>query len=503
MQVLLMTVPVLLPLASGCFMLAFRAGKEASAGKKQERMRLLFMEAVVITTSLFVWGLILSGKGKEGDAVLFYLAGRDLKVFFRLDGAGCVFAGLVSFLWPFATLYASEYMEGEERQKSFFAFYTMAYGVTLGIAFSGNLVTLYLFYELLTLVTFPLVLHYRTRESRNASRKYLYYSIGGAAFAFMGLVFILIYGNTADFILGGVLNRAVPGFRVNTILFMYVLAFFGFGVKAALFPVHGWLPKASVAPTPVTALLHAVAVVKSGAFAILRLTYYSYGADFIRGTWAHYVVLAAVLITIVYGSTMAVREAHLKRRLAYSTISNLSYVLLGAVMMNPLGLAAALVHMVFHAIMKICAFFCAGAVMHKTGKNFVYELGGMGRQMPVTFTCFTAAGLSLMGIPLFAGFISKWNLAGAAVSAGGVIGVLSVSVLLYSALMTGIYMLTVTVRVLFPNAGEKAASPVKRTEPGWRMLAPMALFAVLLVVFGLYSGPIVRFIMEVAEGVTV
>jgi formate hydrogenlyase subunit 3/multisubunit Na+/H+ antiporter MnhD subunit len=499
MRLVFVTAPVLLPLLGGLFMLVSPSGKSGKAG---EQRRLLYMEAVVLTASALVWALILTREEGEREAVLFYLAGNDLKVFFRLDGAGVVFAGLVSFLWPFATLYASEYMEGDERQKSFFAFYTMTYGVTLGIAFAGNLVTLYLFYELLTLVTFPLVLHYRNRESRAASRKYLYYSIGGAAFAFMGLVFILIYGNTADFILGGVLNRGVSGFHTNTILFMYVLAFFGFGVKAALFPVHGWLPKASVAPTPVTALLHAVAVVKSGAFAILRLTYYSYGADFIRGTWAHYVVLAAVLVTIAYGSTMAVREAHLKRRLAYSTISNLSYVLFGVVMMNPLGMAAALVHMVFHALMKICAFFCAGAIMHKTGKNYVYELGGLGRQMPVTFTCFTVAGLSLMGIPLFAGFISKWNLAQSA-AAGGAPGVAAVAVLLYSALMTGIYMLTVTVRALFPNAGEREVSPVKRTEPGWRMLAPMVLFAGLLVVFGLYSGPLVRFIMEVAEGVVV
>lgn len=497
-----MTVPVFLPLAGGFFLLAFPAGRKAVSEKKQERNRLLFMEAVVLVSSLLVWALILSGRGAQ-ETVLFYLAGNDLKVFFRLDGAGCVFAGLVSFLWPFATLYASEYMEGEERQKSFFAFYTMAYGVTLGIAFAGNLVTLYLFYEILTLVTFPLVLHYRNRESRAASRKYLYYSIGGAAFAFMGLVFILIYGNTADFILGGVLNRGVPGFHTNTILFMYVLAFFGFGVKAALFPVHGWLPKASVAPTPVTALLHAVAVVKSGAFAILRLTYYSYGADFVRGTWAHVVVLTAVLITIVYGSTMAVREAHFKRRLAYSTISNLSYVLFGVVMMNPLGLAASLLHMVFHALMKICAFFCAGAVMHKTGKQYVYELSNMGKQMPVTFACFTIAGLSLTGIPLFAGFISKWSLAQAAVSTGGAVGIIAVCVLLYSALMTGIYMLTVTVRVIFPGGKEKCSVPAKVDEAGWRMLIPMVLFAVLLVVLGVYSGPLVRFITGVAEGVTV
>lgn len=185
---------------------------------------------------------------------------------------------------------------------------------------------------------------------------------------------------------GGILNLSSANSRKNTLLFVYVLAFFGFGVKAALFPCHGWLPRATVAPTPVTALLHAVAVVKSGAFAILRMTYFGFGTQFLRGSWAQWVVMGAAMLTILYGSTMAVKEIHWKRRLAYSTISNLSYILLAASMMSPLGLAAALSHLAVHAMMKICSFFCAGAVMHQTGKTYIDELDGMGRKMPVTFS---------------------------------------------------------------------------------------------------------------------
>ena len=226
---------------------------------------------------------------------------------------GMVFAGLVSALWPFATLYAFEYMTKEEHEKIFFLLYTMTYGITLGIALSANLLTMYFFYELLTLVTVPLVMHTLTREAILASRKYLYYSLGGAAFAFIGLIMIIIYGTTTDFILGGVLDLTKIGGRTNVLLFVYVMAFLGFGVKAAVFPFNSWLPQAGVAPTPVTALLHAVAVVKSGAFAIIRLTYYSFGVDFLKGTWAQTTVMLVVMFTIVYGCSRAVKETHLKK----------------------------------------------------------------------------------------------------------------------------------------------------------------------------------------------
>ena len=487
----ILIVPVLLPIIAGIWMIVFKPKKKSYSP--------LFIEGIVLLNSILVWVIIFTGMGRDQGAIFFRLT-YELAVYFRLDGAGMIFAGLVSFLWPLATLYSFEYMEHGEHKRSFFALYTMTYGVTLGIAMAGNLVTLYVFYEMLTLVTFPLVLHDRTREARRASRMYLYFSIGGAACAFMGLVFVLLAGATTDFTLGGVINMANLRIALNEniLLAMYVLAFFGFGVKAAIVPVQKWLPAASVAPTPVTALLHAVAVVKSGAFAIIRLTYYSYGADFLRGTWAHYLTATFVMITIVYGSSMAVKEIHFKKRLAYSTISNVSYILLGAVMMCPAGLVAAFTHLVFHAFMKICSFFAAGAVMHKTGRNYVYELDGLGRKMPVTFACFTASALSLMGMPPFAGFLSKWNIVAAAREAGGVLGVCAVTVLLYSALMTAIYMLSVVVRVYFPPKDEDLSKNAGITDPGWKMLLPLVIFVVVFTGMGIYSKPFMEFLRVIS-----
>ncbi len=498
---MIMAVPVLLPLAGGAGMLAlhFQSGE-----KRDDRLLEFLTEGLVFVNSLVIFWLLKNRMG--ASLVLFRLFG-NLTVRFKLDPMGGIFAGLIAFLYSF------EYMKHENRKRMFFAYYVMTYGVTAGIALAGNLVTMYLCYEMLTLVTFPLVLFPMTKEAKRASRRYLYYSIGGAAFAFIGLVFVLSYsvtGNT-EFMPGGILIPEAANAQRNLLLFVYVLAFFGFGVKAALFPLHGWLPKAAVAPTPVTALLHAVAVVKSGAFAILRFTYFSYGAWFLQGTWAQWAVMTGALLTIGYGSTMAVREIHWKRRLAYSTISNLSYILFGAALMSPLGLAAALCHLVIHAFMKICSFFCAGSVMHQTGKTQVYELDGLGRKMPVVFGCFTIASLSLMGIPLFGGFISKWNLAEAAFSCGSSTGAwlpyAGVGVILYSALMTGIYMLSVAVRAYFPvlaaGAGAKQETDSKKTtqeeyrDPGWMMLVPLVIFAAVILLLGIRPGPL----MELLTGI--
>ncbi|MDO5417027.1 MAG: proton-conducting transporter membrane subunit [Lachnospiraceae bacterium] len=528
MSRMLLCVPALLPIIGGVAIL-FAGQRNAVAERKLE----FWVEGLTVLNSLIL-GWLIFGAGEGDSLVLFHLFG-NLKVMFRLDGMGRVFAGLIGFLWPLAVLYSFEYMKEEERKSTFFAYYLMTYGVTAGIAMAGNLITMYLFYELLTLVTFPLVLYPMTREARQASRKYLYYSIGGAAFAFIGLVFVLSFSatGTTEFMPGGVLDLQAAEAGKNTLYLVFLLAFFGFGVKAALFPCHGWLPRATVAPTPVTALLHAVAVVKSGAFAVLRLTYYSFGTEFLRGSWAQWVMMGAAMVSIVYGSTMAVREAHWKRRLAYSTISNLSYILLGASMMSPLGLVAALSHMVFHGFMKIGSFFCAGAVMHQTGKQYIYELDGLGKRMPVTFGCLTIASLSLIGIPMFAGFISKWNIAragftcgmeaaglgmGAAVSgmtaaAGpGIWRFLpfgAVAVLLYSALMTAVYMLTVLVRAYFPKLireinenGNGKEEKMKKAEtaacdPNWMMLVPLLIFSVIIIGFGVHSQPLMAFLTEI------
>jgi len=464
---------------------------------KGRKTMMIYIEAVTILTSIIVWGVLSGGKTEVFHLIYFI---EDLSISFKIDGLTMVFAGLVSVLWPLATLYAFEYMEHESHEKIFFMFYSMTYGVTLGIAFASDMLSMYFFYELLTLSTVPLVVHTLKREAILATRKYLYYSIGGAAFALMGLVFIIIYGNTSEFTLGGVLSMEMIGDKTNLLLWIYLFAFMGFGVKAAIWPLSGWLPSAGVAPTPVTALLHAVAVVKAGVFAIIRLTYYSFGTEFLRGTWVQYVVMIFAIITIIYGCSRAVKETHIKRRLAYSTVSNLSYVIFGVTLMTPAGLVGALMHLICHAIIKICSFMCAGAFMHQTGKSHVYDMDGMGRRMPVVFGCFTVSALGLMGVPGMAGFISKWNLANAAVESENVLAYIGIAALLVSALLTAIYMMTVVARAFFPNTQFDYQSIAKITDPGWKMCLPLLVCAAGTIALGLFSGPIAQFFGNIAAG---
>lgn len=488
MKPIMMFIAVLIPILTGISipLLPFR----------KRGWMMVFLEGMVILNTLLVFALV---GNRPGEMLAIVKFTGDLTLSFRIDGMSMVFGTLAAALWPLAMLYAFSYMEGERREKIFFMFYTITYGITLGIAFAEDLMTMYFFYELLTLVTVPLVMFTMSREAILASRKYLYYSLGGAAFGFLGMIFIFVYGSP-DFVMGGSLNIAKIGDRTDLLLLIYVLAFLGFGVKAAVCPFNSWLPSAGVAPTPVTALLHAVAVVKAGAFAIIRLTYYCFGTEFLRGTWAQTVVMSITIVTIVYGCSRAVKETHIKRRLAYSTISNLSYILFGVTIMTPLGLAGALTHMVCHALMKICSFFCVGAVIHRTGKNFVYELDGLGKKMPRVFGLFTVSALALMGVPGLCGFISKWNLAQAAAESGG-LSLVGMGALLVSALLTAIYMLTIVVRAFFPAADFSCDTLAEVKDADWYMLLPLFLFAAAMLVTGLYSIPLTEFLTRVSEGV--
>jgi len=488
MSSIFLPLPILIAALGGFSLLFLKTG---------ERVRNIYAECIVIITSVLVWIAILN---RPPQGIVLFSFTHSLHIMFHLDGCGSVFAGLIAVLWPFATLYAFEYMRHERRKQGFFCCYTVTYAVTLGIAFAGNLLTLYMFYELLTLITVPLVIHPMTREAIRASRKYLYYSLGGAAFAFIGLVFLIVHGDTTVFVPGGLINAYALSIEQEVMTVIYTMTFFGFSVKAAMFPFHSWLPSASVAPTPVTALLHAVAVVKAGAFAIIRLTYFSYGTIFLEHSWAQYVVMTTAMITIIYASSTALRETHFKRRLAYSTISNLSYILLAVSMMNPLGMVAALIHIVGHAFTKICAFFCAGAVMHQSGCNYIYELNGIGRKMPITFTCFTVSAFSLMGVPLFACFVSKWKIAEAAMAESGWLSMLAVIVLLLSALLTAAYMLTVVVRAFapLPESGEALERLKDVRDPNWLMLAPLIVFSITIVVIGIYPAPLLHLFERIA-----
>ena len=479
--------PVLVPIVSGFGLLVFRF--------KGRLARDLYVEGFTILTSILT---LIAALGCKGEAVFPISFPGNLTLTMRCDGMSMVFALLVAFLWPFASLYAFCYMEPEKGKNRFFAFYTATFGVTLGIAFSANLMTMYLFYELLTLITTPLVCHEMDKKSIHVAMKYLCYNIGGATLAFIGLCFISILGGTTVFVYGGVLDAEALSSNLMLVRGVYVLTFMGFGVKSALFPSQNWLPAASIAPTPVTALLHAVAVVNAGAFAIIRVTYYNFGTEMLRGSWAQWVSMALCIITIVYGSARSVKEPHFKRRLAFSTVSNLSYILLGASLMSTAGLTGSLTHMVFHGIIKITAFFCAGAVMTVAKRNYVSKLSGIGRRMPITFAAFTLSSCALVGIPPFNGFISKWKLVSAAVTDGSVMGIIGGIAVFVSAMLTVVYMFSVVIKAYFPGNGETLCDSGK--DPGWMETVPMVVFGVLMLLTGLFPQLLTEGLASVAAG---
>lgn len=479
---------VLLPLLGGALLpLTYKYGPKVLYGG---------VYAITAATSVLVWALIFTCKTQAFTVV--HLT-KELTLTLRFDGLGRFFAGIVATLWPLTVLYASEYMKTEPRQTAFFCFFTMTYGVTLGVAMSANLFTMYAFYELLTLATVPLVMHPMTRRAVRAAKTYFSFSLGGAAFAFTSMMYLIGNGYGGDFRFGGFLESGYEGSQ-NLMLAFYVLGFLGFGVKAAVFPAHVWLPKASVAPTPVTALLHAVAVVKSGVFAVIRLTWYAYGTGVLAGTWAQNVVMGFAIFTILFGATKALKEQHWKRRLAYSTVANLSYILFGVSMMTQAGLAAGLLHMAFHAEIKILAFFCAGAVLHGTGREYLPQLSGLGRKMPITFGCFTVSALALTGIPPFSGFVSKWHLLTAAADSQNVLAYVGAGVLLFGALLTAMYMFTVVCRAFFPWAGSEDEKLPSEREVSWRMTVPMTILAAGILLTGLFAQPIVNVALAIAGG---
>ena len=488
MGALFLVLPVGLPLAGGflSFFLRFR----------DERSRFAYMEAVTVVTSVCVLiALLFVGPGK---ADLFsFTYGYSLS--FGLDGMSRLFSGLIAALWPFALLYAYGYMAEEKHRARFFAFYVMTYGVALGVAFAADMITLYVFFEMLSLVTVPLVTHYGDHDSMYAGRKYAAYTIGGASLAFFAVIVATVYGQNGQFIYGGSLNGTGPKGLLEA---AFVLGFFGFAAKAAIFPLFDWLPTASAAPTPVTALLHAVAVVNTGVFAVGRLTFYVFGPELLEGRGVTAFCRVMVLFSLIFGAVMAIRERHLKRRLAYSTMSNLSYMLFGILLLTPEGLSAGLSHMVFHSLTKMVLFLCAGAFMHQTGRSYVYELGGVGRYMKVTAACFTAAALSLMGMPLSAGFISKWALIRSALEKGDAYALAGVACLIAASFLCAAYTLSISIRAYFPAEGKALLNQEKAPkEAGMAMRLPILVFTGAVLFFGLWPGALMGFLNSLSGGI--
>ncbi len=476
---MLMVLAVLAPMIGGTALLISRC--------RQRRTRELAVMGVTLLTALLA---LLAVFSVPHELVVLVRFTEGITLAFRLDGLGCVFAVMVSVLWVLASVYALEYMKHEGNETRFFGFFLLSFGVTLGIAFSANIVTMYLFYELLTLATLPLVMHAMDQKARYAGKQYIIYSMSGAGLGFISMIYLITCCQQFDFTPGGML---IPGTPPGDILqFMFLLGFFGFGVKAAIFPFHGWLLSAAVAPTPVTALLHAVAVVKAGVFAVFRLTYYCYGAEVLYGTWSQTIAAGAAVITIVYASCMALRSPHLKRRLAYSTVANLSYILLGAAMMTPIGLVAAVLHMLFHAVNKITLFFCAGAIYYRTGREYVYETEGFGRGiMPVTMACFTVTGLGLMGVPPLTGFISKWRLGVAVAATEMPVAWFGAAALILAALLAALYVVTVVFHAYFPDE-ERVPAFDRNMDPNWMMKGPLLTLVVAAVAVSALSGPLIE-----------
>ncbi|RLM53540.1 cation:proton antiporter [Halobellus sp. Atlit-31R] len=328
----------------------------------------------------------------------------------RADAAGLLFALLASTLWLVTSVYSIGYVRtvGEVGQTRYFAAFAASIAATMGVAFAANLFTLIVFYELLTLATYPLVVHSGTAEARSAGRTYVAYTLGGGVVALGGIVLVNVLAGTVTFSPGGIAGLAAADPTLAQIAFALLAV--GFGVKTALVPLHGWLPAAMVAPTPVSGLLHAVAVVKSGVFALGRTVLYVFGPETTWDIGVGLPLAIAAAVTMVLAGVVGLRQDNLKRGLAYSTVSQLSYIALGIALATPVAVFGALLHVVAHAFMKITLFFAAGVVYAETGQKYVSDIAGIGRRLPVTMTAFAVAAAGLVGFPLVAGFVSKFTL---------------------------------------------------------------------------------------------
>lgn len=412
---------------------------------------------------------------------------ETLTVAFSVDALSRMFMLIAVFAFLVVGVYAFKYMEHEGREDSFFPFYLLVLGALIGMDISKNLITMYLFFELVTLLSMPMVLHERTKESIRAALKYLFYSVAGAFLALLCIFFLSVYSNGLDFAAGGNLNPAKLAGKESLLLTVVFLGIVGFGAKAGMFPLHNWLPTAHpVAPAPASALLSAV-ITKAGVLAILRIIYYSVGTDFLRGTWVQNAWLGLSLLTVFIGSMMAYREDVFKKRLAYSSVSQISYALCGIFFMTAEGLLGGLLHVIFHASIKICLFLVAGSFIICTGDHCVSQYRGIGKKMPKTLWCFTLASLALIGIPPFSGFISKWYLAGGALGSSiGVFSWLAPVVLLVSALLTAGYLLPITISGFFPGKDFPAC---ERCDEGSAVMwLPIAVLAAFTLFSGIFSG---------------
>jgi multicomponent Na+:H+ antiporter subunit D len=449
----------------------------------ESRVRLrttLNIAAAVIKVGLvmlMLWGVF---QGERYEARVPFLAGADLVL--RADPMALLFITLSAVLWLATTIYAVGYLEGSSDRRRFFGFFSLCVASTMGIAFAGNLVTFFLFYELLTLSTYPLVVHRGTAKSMRAGALYLAYTLGGGAVLLVAIAWLYVIAGPVELAEGGVL-AAVDQPGALRVIFALLVA--GLGVKAALVPFHGWLPIAMVAPAPVSALLHAVAVVKAGAFGIVRVVYDLFGVRVANELGVLRPLAAVAATTILYGSLKALGQDDLKRRLAYSTVSQLSYIVLGVCTFGPVATIGGIVHLVHQGLMKIVMFFCAGNLAEELGVHAVSELDGVGRRMPVTMAAFTVVALGMIGLPPIAGFITKWYLGAGAFDSGQP---WVLAVLLASSLMNAGYFLPIIYAAWFQAPRQPWPARTRHVETRLSLLLPTVGVAAVAVFVALLAG---------------
>lgn len=480
---ILLLLQILFPVVAGCllFVVSRRGNRKVQA---------MYVTTVLVAET----GLVIAGAFIKETTVECLCLTPAVRLILCNDGLSGLFGILVAAVWLLVGVYSFRYLKETRKPVMFYGFYLIALGVLQGLGLAGNLVSFYLFYEWMTLMTVPFVFYNRTKESIRAARKYLFYSVTGASFALAG-IFLLAQNTEGLRFAGGAL---LDGANRSEVLLASVLLLIGFGTKAGLFPMHGWLPTAHpVAPAPASAVLSGV-ITKAGVLGIIRSFYYIIGMDYLAGTYVQTVFLTLSLITVFMGSMLAYKEKVLKKRLAYSTVSQVSYVLFGLSLFTPAGFAAALLHVVFHSVIKNALFLFAGTVIHQTGEERVEGLRGMGKYMPVSFWSFTIASLALVGIPPLSGFVSKWYLAKGAMAAPvGVFSYVGPAVLLISALLTAGYLLSITADGFFPGKNFVEATPEPR-EGHLSMLIPCGVFAVIALLLGVFASPLFEFVTKLS-----
>ncbi|MFI3115413.1 MAG: proton-conducting transporter membrane subunit [Clostridia bacterium] len=478
-----MFLPILIPMFMGLALLKYKIRDHESLTKYAMLATGISSITTIVTSILFYNKQVVFARFPFG--IEFILKIDEITVFFSI---------IFAIIWFLATIYSFEYMKHSKRKNRFYAFFISSLGGLVGVSYAGNIVTLYMFFEIMSLLSYVLVIQERTKTSLLAGRKYIYYSITGASFGLIGIFYLSSLGVDTTFTVGGISGINENPEVLQALTFISII---GFGCKAGLFPLHGWLATAHpVAPAPASSVLSGL-ITKAGIIAIIRIVYFTVGVEILQGTVVQYAILGLSLLTIFMGSMLAYRENILKKRLAYSTVSQVSYIIFGLFLFNKIAFVGALLQVVYHALAKNLLFLGAGTIIHCGHVEKCSELRGLGGSMKKTFMLYTIGGLSLVGVPFTAGFVSKWYLAEGALSSNmDTLGIVGVAIIMISALLTAGYLLSTTAISLFAHSDDMKTD-VTYVPRG--MLFPMVVLAVLIIVFGIYPKPIIEISQMIAH----